>query len=302
MSANLELKTLEYSFFKELSSNKKLSSNTTLAYKSDIQKFVSFIEQKGIVYLQDLDEAVLMKYFGQKSFLNSQSTFRRNISSVRYFLRFARQKSGIDLLVLVKGIHSAKVAKKPRQIISPSEIKGLLENMPEESFISKRNKLIMLMIYTTGIQASELCNLRLSDVNLQEKCIIVGGKAKRKIIFSELLHSYLSDYIIERAAMLPQNQAIENNVFFLSNTFSKLTRQSIYLIVKKYSEKVGQRVSPRTLRNSVLAHLIEDGADEEVLKQAFGYKSNVPDRSDFISGETGGSSAYLSSNPILRKK
>jgi len=302
MNSNTKLSILVANFFRYLATYDSFSTNTKLSYKCDIKQFINFIEKRGVKTVKELNKDIVVKYFGQKDITNSPSTFRRNLSSVRFFLKFVKEKTNMGILPSARDVHTPKFIRKSRQTVSPLKINDLLDNISGDGFFTKRNRLIIMLMYTTGIRVSELCVLKISDIDLTEKSLLVNGESIRKITFSELFYSYLVDYLNERKNFLEESQTIYNEYLLFSNVGTKLTRQSIYLIVRKYSGDTHLKISPRTIRNSVLAHLIEEGADQEKLKEVFGYKSNLPDRSDFIKNDQGSFSVYILSNPMLRKK
>jgi integrase/recombinase XerD len=289
-------------FFEHLKSSEGLSLNTKLSYEGDVQQFLSYLGKNEVKKLKDLNKEIFVKYFHRKKFAGSPSTFRRNISSLRYFLKFIKDKSHINLVAYLNGVYSPKFVRKSRQIVSSSAINELIDSIPQDDFFSKRNKLMIILSYTTGIRVSEVCALKVSDINSLEKKFDIYGKFKRSIPFGDLVYLYLVDYLHERKTFLEKLKKDDSGYLLLSNVGAKLTRQSIYLIVKKYSDKLHVNISPRTLRNSILAHLLEDGADPLSLKEKFGYKSIVPDHSDFSTNDATGSSVYIISNPLLRNK
>lgn len=138
-----------------------------------------------------------------------------------------------------------------------------------------RDKAILEMLYGTGMRVTELINLDLSSVDLKKRTALCAkdGKRERTIQFSQEIAEYLSQYLDGGRAIMAIHP--EEKSLFLNHRGRRLTRQGLWLIIKRYVEAVGidEAVTPHTLRHSFAAHLLNSGADLKELQQRLGHAS-----------------------------
>ncbi len=160
-------------------------------------------------------------------------------------------------------------------VLSVQEVLSIIESVDRSTYEGERNKTIFEVLYSCGLRVSEVVNLKISDLFLEERFIRVMGKGSKERLVplgdpaAEALTLYLSI-----RGRLPLKRGCED-VVFLNRRGGKLSRQMIFLIVKNQAEIAGitKEVSPHTFRHSFATHLVENGADLRVVQQMLGHES-----------------------------
>ncbi|HOK55741.1 MAG TPA: site-specific tyrosine recombinase XerD [bacterium] len=254
-------------FINHILIEKNLSLNTVSAYKNDLYKFKAFIEEKKI-NINKLNYEIFTSfiiYLKRKNY--SSTSIVRIISGVRNFYKFLVARGYIKNPEI--SIESPKIEKKLPDVLTEEEVKKLL-NVNKISRKHLRNLAILELFYSSGLRISELCNLKISDLNLESGFVKVRGKGNRERI--ALLNNITTEIIKE---YLNQRKTVDNEYLFLNNQSKKISRQSVWKIVKKYAKYAGieKNVKPHTLRHTFATHLLERGLDLRIVQELLGHKS-----------------------------
>ena len=263
-------------FLEYLSSEKKYSSKTIVAYKNDLESFQSFNNKefsqntiKNVVYSQIRSWIVLLVDKGV-----TNSTINRKISSLNSYYKFLLKADLIN-----KNPLSAHKALKTKTIIqlpfSESEILNALSSSNfENNFEGVRNHLILEMLYSTGIRRQELINLKIKNIDFSNKRIKVLGK-RNKERYMPLIKS--TKILLDKYLDFRENlKNIKTKEFlFLTSKGKKIYDNLVYRITKKYFSKYStkQKKSPHILRHSFATHLLNNGADLNSVKDLLGHTS-----------------------------
>jgi len=263
-------------FISFLELEKKYSVHTVKAYKSDLE---SFFEYASEVYkytdIKNVHYSIVRSWivFLVETGISNRS-INRKISSLKTYYKFLLKTEQIKVNPLSK--HKAlKTSKKLQVPFSEKEIINVLELLQEEKdFKNVRNKLIVELLYSTGIRRAELVNLKLSDVSLSKKTIKVLGKRNKERIIplisvvTETIHEYL--YYRKDLEMIK-----DNDFLFLSSKGVKIYETLVYRVINKYFGKASEKVkkSPHILRHSFATHLLNEGADLKAVKELLGHSS-----------------------------
>jgi integrase/recombinase XerC len=261
------------SFLEYLALEKNYSKHTLLAYKNDLIAFKDFCETS---FHQDDIENVA---YGQiRSWIVSlvdqgisNNSINRKVSSLKSFYKFLQKSNQIEFNPLAK--HKAlKVEKKVQVPFSKTEIVEVLEDFGEEDFVSLRNKLIVELFYSTGIRRIELINIKVANINLEEKSIRVLGKRnkERQVPLIASVFETLLKYIKVKDEINPNQEYL-----FITEKGNKIYETLVYRIINKYFSNVSSKVkkSPHILRHSFATHLLNEGADLNSVKELLGHSS-----------------------------
>ncbi len=267
------------SFLDYLGLEKKYSDHTILAYKKDIQEFISFCEEEhsisNIVNIVNIEYTIVRSWLVALSEKKiSNRTINRKIASLKAYYKFLQKVGEINTSPLLK--HKAlKVAKKIEVPFSEIEMEQILSQMDfRDGFEGVRDNLIIDILYATGMRRAELINLKLSDLDISQGVIKVLGKRKKERIIPLLpkTKKLLQLYVKERNLLTKINDV---EYLFLLKSGNKIYETFVYRVINGYFSKVSTKVkkSPHILRHTFATHLLNKGADLNAVKELLGHSS-----------------------------
>ena len=253
---------------------KSLSSNTIEAYERDLQKLNNYLfdahvtpEKAGTEILRDF----IIEISSLGIHPRSQA---RILSSIKSFYHFLIYRNILDNDP-TELLESPKIGLRLPEVLSVKEIDSIIEAIDLSKPEGQRNKAIIEVLYGSGLRVSELINLQLSKLYLEEGYMLVEGKGskQRLVPMSPQALKQVQLWKIDRN-LLTIKKGYEDYVF-LNRRGSKLTRDMIFKIVKDLSLLAGIRknVSPHTFRHSFATHLLENGANLRAIQQLLGHES-----------------------------
>lgn len=263
-------------FITYLRKERGYSDYTVRNYELDIIDFLEYCNNNKLNIYK-------IKYFDVKSYLvklheknYKGTTISRKISSLRTFYSFLYDNNLVDKNIF-KYVTTPKKEKRLPKYITNEDVVSIF-NVPDiTSPIGKRNRLILELLYGSGIRVSELCNIKVKDIDFNNKTIRILGKgSKERIVFygdscAEILELYLSD---GRNVLLNK----KNNEYLIIGAYKKdkpLTTRSVELIINDIIEKaaINKKVTPHVLRHTFATHLLNEGCDILVVKELLGHSS-----------------------------
>lgn len=263
-------------FVNYLSLEKNFSDHTLDAYKSDISSFKLFCQEEfDSDYIIDIDYAVIRSWI--VSLVNtgiSNRSINRKIASLKAYYKFLHQLGQIDKNPL-SGHKALKTSKKVEVPFSENEMEIVLKQIPfEEGFEGVRDKLMIALLYTTGIRRAELINLKVADVDLKANMIKVLGKRNKERIIP-MLQSTKSVFINYFEKRKELSDIVDSQYVFLSKMGSKIYSTLVYRVINKYLSMVSSKVkrSPHILRHTFATHMLNNGADLNSVKELLGHSS-----------------------------
>ena len=255
---------------------KKYSSHTVVAYCNDIASFELF---NSIHFDQENIEQV--NYSQIRTWIVSlvddnisNTSVNRKIASLKAFYKFLLKIKQIEVSPLLK--HKALKTPKIIQIpFSEKEVKAVLNQMQDAiGFEEIRNKLIIDLLYTSGMRRAELIYLKMTNIDLSTNTIKVLGKRNKERIIPVLpiITDQFSLYLNERALL---SDIVDNDYFFLTKKGLKLNDSFVYRLINSYFSTVSEKVkkSPHILRHAFATHLLNNGADLNSVKELLGHSS-----------------------------
>ncbi|MFL2621553.1 MAG: tyrosine-type recombinase/integrase [Flavobacteriaceae bacterium] len=267
---------MSLSSFKDfLKLEKKYSDHTLLAYSNDIESFFSFLKSEFKQLEHEEVNYSQVRYWITKlvDMGLSNGTINRKVSSLKTYYKYLVKIEVLKSSPLLN--HKALKQNKKIQIpFSEDEIKAVLELNINNHFDDIRNKLIVELLYSTGIRRAELINLKLTDVDISQNQIKVLGKRnkERYIPLMKSVQDTISLYLIKRNLL---DSIYDKPYLFLTKKGKKIYSALVYRIVKNYFTQASAKVkkSPHILRHSFATHLLNNGADLNSVKELLGHSS-----------------------------
>ena len=254
---------------------KGLSPNTLDAYVHDVESLFEHLEEKGLhpfdVKLEDLEEFLASLH--DKAGIRPRSQARM-LSGIRSFYRYLVLDGQIEADPTLL-LESPKIGMTLPEVLSVEEIDSLIAVIDLSKREGQRNRAIIETMYSCGLRVSEACNLKLSDLYLNEGFIKVEGKGskQRLVPISERAIAEIMEYMTDRAEIeiKPGN---EDYLFVSAHFKKKMSRITMFHIIKELAEQAGikKTISPHTLRHSFATHLLEGGANLRVIQSMLGHE------------------------------
>ncbi|NCO54652.1 MAG: integrase [Bacteroidetes bacterium CG02_land_8_20_14_3_00_31_25] len=255
-----------------IKNEKRYSSNTVLAYFNDISQFSEFlIKNFARIELKNASFRHVRSWIVSlmENSIEARSV-NRKLSSLNIFYKFLIRENIVKFNPTEK-IIPPKNKKRLPIFIEEKQMLNLTTNIDfGNGFIGLRNKLVITLLYGTGIRLSELISLKIEDIDFYENSIkVLGKRNKERIIpFGNQLKIELKQYIIERAKVNSKT----NNVFVTEKGLSFYPKL-VYRIVTHYIGMVAtiEKKSPHILRHTFATHLLNNGADLNAIKELLGH-------------------------------
>ncbi len=253
-----------------------LSENSIVSYTYDIERLLKFLEENNIndSPISIEKENMELFVFETAKLVNPRSQ-SRIISALKSFFNYLvfegyRENNPMDL------IESPKIGRKLPDTLSTEEIDLIISQIDLSKPEGERNRAIIETLYGCGLRVSELINLRLSSLFLEEGYLLITGKGNKQRFVP--IGEHTQKYIILYRDMIRSHIDVKKgheDTLFLNRRGKQLTRAMIFTIVKRLVEKtdIQKNVSPHTFRHSFATHLLENGADLRAIQMMLGHES-----------------------------
>ncbi len=260
------------SFLDYLKFEKRYSQHTLLSYQNDLEQFFAYLaSQFGSPALQDISNLFIRSWLAElKEEGMSSKTINRKISSLKSFFKY-QLKTGTLSNTPMTTVTAPRVNKRLPSFVEEKDIALLFEHVAfPEGWKGLTERIVMLLLYSTGMRLSELIQLKESQLDAGHSQVKVLGKGNKERIIpvSGVLVEELKKYISEKPAGSAQN-------LFVTEKGKALQPRSVYAFVRHYLSLVTtiQKKSPHILRHSFATHLMNNGADLNAVKELLGHSS-----------------------------
>lgn len=263
---------------------KNLSEKTIEAYKIDLNQFEQYKEYKNLE-IEGFDKHKLKDYIQSLYELNFKAkTIKRKLAVLKAFFSYLE----FDEIILVSPFRKMRISiKEPKTLPKTMELKEIIKILKilykiKESFNDKniysyktivRDIVIIEILFSTGIRVSELCNIKLNNINLQAGIIKIKGKGDKERII-QICDNEAKKILKEYFELF--SEQIRKTKYFLINRLNKqISEQSVRLMIKKYQKISGieKHITPHMFRHSFATLLLEEGVDVRYIQHMLGHSS-----------------------------
>ncbi|HKL95545.1 MAG TPA: site-specific tyrosine recombinase/integron integrase [Haploplasma sp.] len=257
---------------------KNYSKHTVTNYLRDLEDFDNFLK------IEELAENVLgarrprlarnyLSHLDDEGY--SEKSVARKISSLRTFYGYMIKEELIDVNIF-EGVETPKIPKRLPRIISDNDINYLFEAIDTTTLLGKRNYLILELLFSTGIRASELTTIQLKDIQINREQILIHGKGgkDRYVPLHPMLIEQIKEYLTDVRPKLISKSDEESNNLLLNYRGTSLTVRGVQLIVKKILKDANEtyHITPHMLRHSFATTMLNHGADLRVVQELLGHE------------------------------
>lgn len=256
-----------------LTVRQKEEETTVSSYIEDIYKYLEYMENNKIKTALNIEYQDITKYLKYLDNNNYKtSSIIRKIVSIKLFHKY------LSLEYKIKDVSSKiinpKLRRKLPNILTIEEVDNLLDIKLNTPF-DYRNKAMLELMYSSGLRVSELVDLKLNNIDLDNGYVRCLGKGKKERIIpiGEIAIEYLKKYINEYRNSMKKGYYTEN--VFLNNHGKNITRQGFFLIIKNIAKEknIDKNITPHMLRHSFATHLLNNGANLRTIQEMLGHSS-----------------------------
>ncbi len=250
-----------------------LAKNTQLAYRTDLNRFTTWLQGRGTSRLNDVRTDDITEYLmAQRKAGLSPSSLSQHLAAIKVFFRFLTQEKLLPANV-ADNLDSPKLWKLLPHTLSTAEVETLLAAPNTRKPIGLRDKALLELMYATGLRVSETANVHAGDINAEMgflRCVGKGNKERVVPIGKPALEA-VQHYVERARPRMLKSKATTN--LFVTRSGEPMLRQDIWRLIRKLIVKAGiaKRVTPHTLRHSFATHLLDHGADLRVIQQMLGH-------------------------------
>ena len=271
--SSISMKEHINNFINYLAVERGLAQNTLLAYQRDLAGYVQYLSTQGIASVHQVTRDCVTAYmYHQKQKQLSTTTINRSLAAIKMFHRFLLRER-ITKEDPTNLVETPKLWKRVPEVLSAAEIEAMIKASQGRGWQEIRDNAILELFYASGMRVSELVGVTIDNINLDMgyvRCIGKGSKERIIPIGKRALTA------IQRYCDTARKKLVKSNhtsVLFLSRLGKKLSRQTVWKIIKYYAKKarIKKSIKPHTLRHTFATHLLEHGADLRSVQEMLGH-------------------------------
>jgi integrase/recombinase XerD len=252
-----------------------LADNSVDSYALDLRRYIQFLQERlGIEHAGSVTLASITTFLGGLQGCGlSPASLARTISAIRHFHKYLKAE-GLSDENPADHLETPSLSRHLPAVLSTADVNSILELPDTSDRLGLRDRSLLETLYATGARVSELLNLRLANVFLDEGYVRIFGKgSKERIVpIGSAAIAWMRRYLAEARPLL-SSRSTPTEVIYLNHRGGPLTRMSVLNIVRKYAAAagVGSDVHPHTFRHSFATHLLEGGADLRAVQEMLGH-------------------------------
>ena len=254
-------------YLESLEVERGLSENTIEAYGRDLEAFCEFLAGLGIKTFEEIKRTYINRYIKQLHDENyTPASITRKIAAIRGWFRWLLANEVISQDPSLS-IELPKLSKRLPKVVSVTEIEKILSN-----HLNETESVVMELLYGAGLRVSELVGLEIPNIDLDSRYVRCFGKgSKERIIpIGEKAKKSIKNYLKIRDFYLKKYKLATKRLLIKENG-KLMTRQDIYVFIRKQGEILQKHISPHTMRHSFATHMLENGADLRVVQELLGH-------------------------------
>lgn len=263
-------------FLDYLEHQKAYSSKTVESYRREISEFLGYLDSQ-VLTIEQVDYQFVrgyLVYLSEKKL--KKNSINHRLSVQRSFFNYLVKQDYLESNPF-KLVESLKTRRQDPEFLYLDEINDLLDGLPANSPLERRNQLMVEMLYACGLRAGELVNLRLGDIDLNEQIISVIGKGNKQrfVPFCDEVALLLQDYLSTTRNDLGANCSTVHDYLFVNRFGNQLTTRGLEKIIGKIGEGFSgsRRLYPHMFRHSLATHLLEAGANIRFVQELLGHEN-----------------------------
>lgn len=261
-------------FIKYLSNEKRYPETTITSYQKDLDNYYGFIKAKNINYKTINKDEIrsYLKYLDELQY--SKTTISRILSTLRHFYQYLMINKVVSVNMF-KLIKNPKKDKKLPNFLQSDELQKIFDSIDIETPLGIRNRLIVELLYASGLRVSELASLTIDNINIHTKEIRVLGKGSKEriVFFGDYAKKYLEIYLEQSRPILQDKN--KTKVLLLNNNGDPLSTRGIQMIIDNVvrDASLKHNISPHVLRHTFATDLLNNGADLKSVQELLGHSS-----------------------------
>ena len=261
-------------YLEYLKYQKNYSDYTIESYKHDIIEYLEYLNSENLNY-KDIEYSDIRFYlmYLKDTKKDDNTSINRKLSSLRGFYKYLANENIVktNVFSLVNG---PKRSKKLPRYFEYNELEELFNVPDTRTPLGQRDSLILEMLYATGVRVGELVNIKVSDIDLGRRNIIILGKGNKErfVTYGEYCEDILKTYLNNGRALL---NIKDSDYLFLNNNGGQLTDRGVRFILDKLIQKtsLNKNISPHMIRHSFATHLLNEGCDLLTVQKLLGHES-----------------------------
>ena len=261
-------------YLEYLKYQKNYSDYTVLSYKNDILEFIDYLSREELDFktIEYSDIRFYLMYLKDEKH-DDNSSVSRKLSSLRGLYKYMANE-GIVKTNVFSLVNAPKKSKKLPRYFEYNELEELFKVPDTNTSLGQRDLLLLEMLYATGVRVGELVNIKVKDIDMGRKNIIILGKGNKErfVTYGEYCEDILKQYLSDGYILLNKTGS---DYLFLNNNGGNLTERGVRYILDELIEKtsINKKISPHMIRHSFATHLLNEGCDLLTVQKLLGHES-----------------------------